>query len=160
MARGKDKEKASILQRQSSALDLRQSGWSFRAIGEKLGISHVQAWQDVKDALQELQALNADKAEDYRQLELERLDALTKALEPMAMVGNTNSVNAYIRVMEQRAKLLGLYAPEKHENIDWRSKAIDDIKAGRIQFEDLASAFDTGLAEELFKLAGVSAPAN
>lgn len=115
MARGKDKDKANALNRQYLALDLRQSGWSFRAIGDKLGVTHMQAWRDVKSAIEELQSLNTDKAEDFRQLELERLDALTKALEPMAMVGNTNSVNAYIRVMEQRAKLLGLYAPEKKE---------------------------------------------
>lgn len=128
MARGKDKDRANALIRQYEALDLRQSGWSFRAIGDKLGVTGMQAWRDVKSALEGLEELNTDKASTLRQLELERLDALTKALEPMAMVGNTNSVNAYIRVMEQRAKLLGLYAPEKHE-IDIVSKLTAALEA-------------------------------
>lgn len=115
MARGKDKDKANALIRQYEALDLRQSGWSFRAIGDKLGVTGMQAWRDVKSALEGLEELNTDKASTLRQLELERLDALTKGLEPMAMVGNVGSVSAYIRVMEQRAKLLGLYAPEKRD---------------------------------------------
>ena len=127
MARGKSTEKSKILERQIQVLDLRQSGWSYRAIGEKLDISHVQAWQDFQNALTDLREVSNDKAEDWRTLELERLDALTKALEPMAMVGNTNSVNAYIRVMEQRAKLLGLYAPEKKEfKIEDLDKLSDD----------------------------------
>lgn len=127
MARGKDKEKSKILERQIQVLELRQSGWSFRAIGEKLDISHVQAWQDFQNALTELREVSNDKADDLRQLELERLDALTKALEPMAMVGNTNSINAYLRVMERRAKLLGLDAPEKKEfKFEELSKLSDD----------------------------------
>lgn len=38
---------------------------------------------------------------------------------------------------------------------DWRSQAIDDIRAGRIDFEALSAAFEPALAEELFTLAGV-----
>lgn len=39
--------------------------------------------------------------------------------------------------------------------IDWRSKAIEDIKAGEIDYKTLVEAFDPDLATELFKLAGV-----
>lgn len=38
---------------------------------------------------------------------------------------------------------------------DWRSQAIEDIKAGRIEFEALANHFDSQLAAELFAAAGV-----
>lgn len=38
---------------------------------------------------------------------------------------------------------------------DWRSQAIEDIRAGRIDYEALAAAFEPTLADELFKLAGV-----
>lgn len=44
----------------------------------------------------------------------------------------------------------------KVEINDWRSQAIADIKAGHVTYEMLANAFDTGLATELFTLAGVS----
>lgn len=38
---------------------------------------------------------------------------------------------------------------------DWRSQAIEDIKAGKLSFEALQSLFDESLAADLFKLAGV-----
>lgn len=115
MARGKTVEKAEIIKRQQRALELKTDGWSYRAIGEKLGVSHVQAFDDIKGAIAELNETKLETTQDYVSIELERLDALTKALEPMAMVGNVGSVGAYIKVMDQRAKLLGLYAPEKKD---------------------------------------------
>lgn len=38
---------------------------------------------------------------------------------------------------------------------DWRSQAIRDIRDRKIQFEDLAEAFDEDLATQLFREAGV-----
>ncbi len=38
---------------------------------------------------------------------------------------------------------------------DWRARAIDDIKAGLVTYEALASAFDEALAAELFRQAGM-----
>jgi phage terminase small subunit len=43
---------------------------------------------------------------------------------------------------------------------DWRSQAIDDIKAGLIDYPSLAEAFDDSLAQELFKQAGVKVVVN
>lgn len=126
MARGKTLERAEIIKRQQMALQLKQDGLSYRAIGVKLGVDHTQAWHDVKNAVAELNKLTLSSAEDYRALELSRLDMLTKGLEPMAAVGNPMAVNAYVKVMEQRAKLLGLYAPEKKDlNIKDMSKLSD-----------------------------------
>jgi hypothetical protein len=115
MARGKAAEKGAILQRQLQALELRKAGYSYRAIGERLGISHVQAYTDVNAELARLTELRKDSTEELRELELERLDVLLKGLEPMARVGNPGAVNSYLRVMERRAKLLGLDAPTKQE---------------------------------------------
>lgn len=42
-----------------------------------------------------------------------------------------------------------------NEDRDWRDRAIDDIKAGRIKFEALAESFDESIATELFRSAGV-----
>lgn len=129
MARGGQKDKAVIMQRQLRVLELRQSGWTYRAIGEKLGITHVQAINDMKNAVAELNTTKLESTADYVAVELERLDMLTKALEPMAAVGNIGSVSAYIRVMEQRAKLLGLYAPEKKDiNINLSELSDDELR--------------------------------
>lgn len=115
MARGRAAEKGAILQRQLQALELRKQGLTYRDIGDKLSISYQQAHNDVNAELKRLAALTLDCAEELRQLELERLDMLIKGLEPMARVGNPGAVTAYLRVMERRAKLLGLDAPVRQE---------------------------------------------
>lgn len=132
MARGGQRDKAAIAQRQTLVLQLRQDGWSYRAIGEKIGISYVQAHKDMKAALAELHETNLEATADYVALELARLDMLTKGLEPMARVGDPASVNAYMKVMDQRAKLLGLYAPTK----------VDANVTGTMRWEDVVKPDD------------------
>lgn len=114
MARGKKSEarQINIEERRQQALDFRKAGYSYRDIGARLEVSHEQARRDVEAALAALVADTKDSAEQLRQLELERLDMLTKALEPMAAVGNPGAVNSFLRVMERRAKLLGLDKPQ------------------------------------------------
>ncbi len=115
MARTKrtEAEQIKIAERRSLALDHRKAGLSYRAIGKKLNISYVQARRDIEAELAILAKQRTDKTEALRQLELERLDMLTNGLEPMAKVGNPGAVNSFLRVMERRAKLLGLDAPVK-----------------------------------------------
>lgn len=108
-----DSEDAAIFERQFKALELRKDGWSYRDIGAKLGVSYTQAHRDVEEELRRLAQLNQDKAEELRQLELEKLDALEKAVSPMANVGQPAAVTLKLKVMERRAKLLGLDAPAK-----------------------------------------------
>jgi hypothetical protein len=155
MARGKAAEQGKILERQLQSLELRKNGMSYRAIGERLGVSHVQAYNDVHDELKRLASQVTDKTTELRQLELERLDMLLNGLWPMAAVGNTGAVMSWLKVSERRAKLLGLDAPTHIQVDDWRSQAIADIRAGKVTYEDLVNGFDTSLAAALFAEAGV-----
>lgn len=112
MARGKSaKERARIIERQTLALELRRDGWTYRAIGKKLDCTAVTAWRDVQVALKASLKLRDGEAEILRQLELERLDMMWRALEHFMAAGNIGSIMAGVRVMERRAKLLGLDAP-------------------------------------------------
>lgn len=107
------KEKAIIAERKLQALDLRKAGYSYRAIGKKLNVSHEQARQDIEEELRRLAEERKDEATELLQLELERLDMLIKGLEPMARIGKPDAVNSFLKCMERRAKLLGLDAPVK-----------------------------------------------
>lgn len=40
---------------------------------------------------------------------------------------------------------------DRVQNEDWRARAIEDIKAGRVTYEALVNAFDESLAQELFE---------
>lgn len=115
MARGTAAEQAAILERQLKALELRKRGLSYREIGKKLDVDHTTAYKDVMKELKRLARERDDSLDELRQLELERLDDLITALEPMARVGDPTAVNSYIKVMERRAKYLGLDAPEKRD---------------------------------------------
>lgn len=145
MGRRKATEKAALLQRRLEALELRKRGLSYRAIGERLGVDHKVIYNEVMAELKRLADESQDKAAEIRALELERLDALIKGLEPMAMVGNPGAVNSYIKCMERRAKYLGLDEPTKFEH-DWRKEAqaagVDDARL----FEELVNAAAKSIA--------------
>lgn len=115
MARGKAKEKGAILERQLQALEMRKSGFTYREIGKRLGISHVQAFKDVNDELKRLADERADSADELRQLELEKLDKYEANLTHWAEAGNVDAVKALLKVQERRSKLLGLDAPERKD---------------------------------------------
>lgn len=102
-----------VLERREKALDYRTRGWAYRDIAKALGVSLAQAYKDVNYELAEAKSRARENADELLQLELDRLDMLLKGLEPMARVGNPGAVNSYLKVMERRAKLLGLDAPAK-----------------------------------------------
>lgn len=153
MARGKAAEQGEILKRQLTALDLRISGLSYRAIADKLStpestISHVQIFRDVENELARLAELRADKGETLRELELLRLDKVVEHLASWVESGNVGAVNAWIKASERRSKMLGLDAPTKHE-VDWRESAEQaGLDAGDVarEFEELVKVAATKIA--------------
>lgn len=101
--------------RRLEALELRKAGASYRAIGQRLQISRQQALNDVRFELHELARKRERTTELLRQMELERSDALTLAVWPKVREGHLGAISTVLRVMEHRAKLLGLYAPQQVE---------------------------------------------
>ena len=59
-----------------------------------------------------LDGREAEAVEDHRALELARLDALQVVLWERALGGDVKAVNAVLRIIEQRSRLLGLDKPE------------------------------------------------
>lgn len=155
MARGKPAEKGKILDRQNQALDLRKQGFSYRAIGSKLGMSQMQAFRDIQDELKRLAMLNLNAADELRQLELERLDRVIESMDHWMQAGNTQAAITILKAMDTRAKLLGLYAPEKIREITWQDEIIQLLRDKKITRDDVLSEIEPDLAEELFKSAGI-----
>ena len=110
-----------ITERRTKVLALRTAGMSYRAIADRLrgkdGVAEkynfATAYDDVKAMLDEANANHREQAEDIRALEMERLDAMHMALWADAARGNHGAIDRVLRVMERRAKLLGLDAPTK-----------------------------------------------
>lgn len=109
-------------ERRVRAIELRKAGLGYRQISEQLGVSVQQAWRDVQKALADLAEMEQDHAREYRQLELERLDALLSPLWLRArgrriqhddgtvedVPPDYAAVDRVMRLMEARRRLLGL----------------------------------------------------
>lgn len=97
--------------RQRQALQLRAAGLSYRAIADQLGYAGPSgAFKAVISALDDTVR---EPAREVRVLELERLDRLLAGVWEKATAGDIQAVAAALRVMERRARLLGLDAPDK-----------------------------------------------
>ncbi|MFP4137465.1 MAG: helix-turn-helix domain-containing protein [Halomonas sp.] len=101
-------------QRRAEAMRYRLTGLSYDGIAKRLGCSRSQAHRLVTKELQELAKQAREDAEAVREMELARLDRLQQALwEQATDDGNHGAVDRLLRVMERRAKLLGLDAPQR-----------------------------------------------
>ena len=97
------------------AVRLRLAGLSYAQIGDRLGVTRQAAFAYVSSSLADLRAATAEAAEDVREMELARLDAMLVPMLEAAEAGQQTAVDRVLRIQERRAKLLGLDAAEKHE---------------------------------------------
>lgn len=97
------------MERQKQALRLRQAGVSYPDIAEALGYKHPSgAAKAVSSALKKTLR---EPADELRQLELTRLDTMLFAIWPYVRAGNAEFIDRALKIMDARAKLLGLYPP-------------------------------------------------
>jgi hypothetical protein len=101
-----------VAEKRAQALRLRARGETFHRIAETLGVTTGRAHQLVDEALRETVQAAAD---DLRKLELERLDMMMPAVMEKARRGRLRSVYTMLRIMERRARLLGLDASPDHD---------------------------------------------
>lgn len=93
--------------RKARALELRIEGYSQAEIAQLLGVNQSTVSRMIKGALQERAAKGVD---GLRELEQERVDALQKVMWKHAKQGDTHAAAVVTRLLDRRAKLLGLDA--------------------------------------------------
>jgi DNA-binding transcriptional MocR family regulator len=115
-----------IEERRNKVWELTKAGLSSRKIAPQVGVSHTTVLEDIAAVRAELHRSTLQTAEEYRTLELERLDSLQVPMWQLAMGrpaipanGNTprqeavppniEAARAVLRISDQRAKLLGIY---------------------------------------------------
>lgn len=93
------------------AIELRIEGWTLDAIAKELGWGdRASAHMAITRALAERRNDNLDALRD---MEGNRLDALWRHNWPGVIKGNTRAIEVAIRIIERRARLFGLDAPER-----------------------------------------------
>ena len=147
--------KLTAAERRAKALEARKAGFTYQAIGDSLGITQQAAHKTVMVALAVINEKIAEAAEEVRTIELERIDALFKIAYQQGLKGKRGAVMDCVRLMDRRAKYLGLDAPLEIKHVDWRIEAIELIKDGKLKYNALEEEFGESLAKELFITAGV-----
>ena len=109
------KNRLVAVDRQRQALELRAAGHSFESIAQTIGYSGPSgAYKAVVSALDKTLQ---EPAENLRQLELERLDAMLTAIWPQALKGYLGAIDRVLKIIERRSKLLGLENVEQDNEL-------------------------------------------
>lgn len=143
--------------RREFALQLRASGLNYREVAEAMVSRFTRdllpstyderyAWRDVQTEMSKLRSMTLETAQQYRLMELYRLDQLQSAIMPDAVGGDQKAIASVLKIMDHRAKLMGLYAPSEVKINDWRSQVIELVKSGKITREDIASEYGEDFA--------------
>jgi hypothetical protein len=131
-------------ERQRQAMQLRIAGASFAAIARELGYAHPKGAE--RAIISGLRAFFREPASELLPLELERLDRMQLALWPEAIAGNVQAVMAVLRIMDRRARYMGLDAPHKVDaNITSRATVDVGVRGGVLVIQGDKEAYLAGL---------------
>jgi hypothetical protein len=116
------------------------------------------AYYDVQAALQEVIELRNTRAEEYREMELDRLDGLLHALQRKIRRGDAFAIEVARKLSESRRKLLGLDAPMKVAPTNPAGDKPFASALTRATAEELAILEDTTVAILAREPSGEAAP--
>ena len=101
------------IDRELKVLELRRMGYTWQKIADSVGYAdHTGAYAAYKRAMKRTLQQPAD---ELRSQEIDRIDNLQLILWDQAVTGDVKAIMAIIKLMERRAKLLGLDAPVRIE---------------------------------------------
>jgi DNA-binding CsgD family transcriptional regulator len=100
-------------EREEQALQLRIAGFTYKRMGETMGISESGAYKAVVRALRRLNERIAENAEELRRLEMERLTALHRVFWSRAQRGDERAADRVLRISAAIRALYGLDAPTR-----------------------------------------------
>ena len=101
------------LEKEAKVLSLRRMGATFDQIAKQVGYaSGSGAYNAYRRACLKI---IYEEVEETRKMEMDRLDNAQLRIMPAVNRGELQAVHALIRIMERRARLLGLDAPIRHD---------------------------------------------
>lgn len=94
------------------ALQLRLAGATYAEIGEAMGCGTSAARMRIRGALSDI---CAEERSQLRSIEVARLDRLQRSCWTAALAGDLAAIDRSVKIIDRRAKLLGLDAPQQLE---------------------------------------------
>ena len=107
----RQKSSVATVEREAQALSLRRRGMPYNDIATYMGLSGPGAAYRIVQ--RGLCRLIQEPADDVRAMELDRLDTFLFRLSGRIELGDTKAIDTALKVMDRRAKLMGLDAPTK-----------------------------------------------
>ena len=89
------------------------AGLTFRQIAEATNCGLGTVSRDVEAIVERWQKEQVQLVGEQRQVDLQRLDLVLNAIWERVLHGDLSAIDRYMKVAEHRARLLGLYAPQK-----------------------------------------------
>jgi AcrR family transcriptional regulator len=105
----KARRRAMVEHQREQAFGLRVAGASYREIGKLLGVSATAAWKYVRSVMEQARERTLEHLDDYRDIELQRTDAIIRAL--WNRKDDPATAKAIALQQKLRLELLGLSAP-------------------------------------------------
>lgn len=128
-----DEFRAEQHERQKRAHTLRMAGMTWEEVsafphedGTRLYSNATAAWRAAKGHVE--RTSEGDTTSEHRRLDMDRLDALQRALWRKALAGDLAAAKVVLSVMRERAKLLGLQGLTPHEG---NQDPLDELAALR-----------------------------
>jgi len=140
--------KPEVTQREAEVVKLRRGGLTWDLIGERVGLTASGAYNAYERALKRVVKEDVDA---IRQVETERLDLAQSAIWGKVLQGDNPSIANLLRIMERRARLLGLDQPTKiqaevisYDANDIRSELARIIASANTQSASSSKALQMG----------------
>lgn len=133
--------------RRSKAVKMRIAGHDPEDIASELGyVSPAAASADIYEALAKQLTTPDHSIEVLREIECRRMDQMLLALQPGIKRGTPRSIEVALRILERRARMMGLDSATKVQIL-----TVDDIDA---QIAKLTEEMSARMAEEIPDVTG------
>ena len=137
----RDRQKIRKSEFVNEVIKYRKLGMSYPAIAERLNCGVNSVRNAIKTYTE---TIPRETVDEVRHMELERLDAMLIKNLGNAMQGSTQAVNAVIKIMDHRAKLLGLYNPEVDNGMQAAGEELESfMQAVRNMAENMTGQDET-----------------
>lgn len=126
------KSQMSLVERRRKVWDMKLKGWSTKQIAEKLGLSYQTIVLDLKRTAQQVDATRWLEGEGN--MMFDQLNMMLRRYLKPALQGDIESGNFVLKIMERKAKLLGLDAPKR---VDVRAMIVEWAMAEGLDPQDV-----------------------
>jgi hypothetical protein len=129
------------------AIRLRTEGYTFREIGERMGVDASMAHRRTKRAMMRRRCEMEDRMEDVRDLEFEKLRIAERALMPQVAEGDQNAIRLLLRIIDTRKRYLKDLPYKNADEDPWADLMDDETLNGEEDDNAIAKVAEEEQAE-------------